>query len=269
MLGKIGRRLLNEKHTHAFVLNVEKALGYLAGQFYFRLYLLYKPRRKARGVVYTCVTGGYDHVPNHYYIDMNWDYIYYTDDADLLRGKPHVKCWEIRPLVFSELDNVRNSRWHKINPHLVFKHDEYDVCLWVDGNITIKSREFFKQIASCSDALLASAVHPTRSCLYDELSACIDEKKDDIDLMKQQIKLIRAEGMPEHMGLYESNVLYRHHKESTVISAMDEWWHWVSHYSRRDQLSLTYACWRHQIPMHYINERSYRFYNRAVKLSDH
>ena len=77
-----------------------------------------KPK-KVRSVVYTCLTGGYDSLKEHRYIDNDWDYVCFTDNKELLAQK---KCgiWEIRPLAYVGADNTRSSRYHKINPHKLF-----------------------------------------------------------------------------------------------------------------------------------------------------
>lgn len=42
-----------------------------------------KPK-KVRSVVYTCLTGGYDSLKEHRYIDNDWDYVCFTDNKELL-----------------------------------------------------------------------------------------------------------------------------------------------------------------------------------------
>ena len=39
---------------------------------------------EARGVVYTCLTGNYDTLREHKYLNKNWDYVCFTDDEKLL-----------------------------------------------------------------------------------------------------------------------------------------------------------------------------------------
>ena len=70
-----------------------------------------KPK-KVRSVVYTCLTGGYDSLKEHRYVDDDWDYVCFTDNKELLAQK---KCgiWEIRPLAYVGADSTRSSRYHK------------------------------------------------------------------------------------------------------------------------------------------------------------
>lgn len=91
---------------------------------------------KAKRVIYTCITGKYDTLKTMKYIDKDWDYICFTDNASI---KPD-GVWEIKPLQFSELDNSRNNRWHKLNPHLILS--DYENSIYIDGNIRIKTKNF-------------------------------------------------------------------------------------------------------------------------------
>ena len=85
-------------------------------------YLKYKPKRKPKAVIYSAGIGSYDKliVPNC--IDFDIDYVFYTDNEKLLSKNDTV--WEFRPAQYMELDNVRNSRWHKTQPHLLFPENK-------------------------------------------------------------------------------------------------------------------------------------------------
>lgn len=53
-----------------------------------------------RKVCYTCIAGGYDRLIQPHHIEAGWDYVCFTDDAELLdRGQLGV--WEIRPLILA------------------------------------------------------------------------------------------------------------------------------------------------------------------------
>ena len=89
-------------------------------------------------VVYSCITGGYDDIPVHKYISNEWDYILFTDNDDLIRAGTFAH-WTIKPLQFDKLTNVKNARWHKINPHILFP--DYDYSLWLDSTIIINNEK--------------------------------------------------------------------------------------------------------------------------------
>ena len=217
-------------------------------------------RTERTGVVYTCITGGYDDLYDHSYINHDWDYVCFTDNTNIARSGS--SSWQIRQLVFNKLDNIRNNRWHKIHPHILFP--EYQQSIYVDGNINILNNYLFDDVAKVLDKShkMSVALHPDRSCIYDEFDVCVDIGKDIKELMENQIELIRKDGFPEQQGLFESNIIYRLHHDEKVIAVMEDWWWWIEHYSRRDQLSLTYVLWKHGMSIEPLSEITYRNSNK-------
>lgn len=208
------------------------------------------------GVVYTCITGGYDELLNHTFTHPDWEYVCFSDDVGI-RNEKNTE-WEVRPLCFDGLDAVRNQRWHKLHPHLLFP--DHEVSLWVDGNVDILDGGIFADIdrALRANCLIASSVHPDRDCLYDEFAACHVLAKDKPEVMIRQEKLIRQTGFPEHNGLFEAGIMLRQHSSPTVGKLMEAWWFWIEHYSRRDQLSFTYVLWQQGMTAEPLSPVSYR-----------
>ncbi|MRR15442.1 MAG: DUF616 domain-containing protein [Deltaproteobacteria bacterium] len=221
---------------------------------------------KQKGAIYTCITGGYDTLINHTYMDPDWDYVCFTDDLSI--GTAANSHWQIRPLLFDKLDDVRNQRWHKIHPHLLFP--EHEKSIWLDANMDILNKDPFADMDRAIDEsrLISLSPHPGRNCIYDELLACVKLGKDDETVMKKQVDLIRSEGFPERNGLFESNIIYRHHHHDRVINVMKDWWWWIEHYSRRDQLSLTYVLWQHKFEVRPLTNISYRYHDGIAFLNN-
>lgn len=206
-------------------------------------YLANKKTRKASSVIYTCVTNGYDDIreiacPG--YINPDWDYICFTDDAEDIAAE-HIGIWEIKPLAFNQLDNTRNNRWHKMHPHVLFP--EYKESIYIDANIDILSQYIFKATHEINKPFILP-MHPTRTCIYKEFELVLSEFLDDPKKILQARKLISKSRMPNDYGLTENNILYRRHNEPSVISIMSEWWDMIEKYSRRDQLSLAWLLWK-------------------------
>jgi hypothetical protein len=200
-------------------------------------------KKDKKGVIYTCVTGNYDTIFNHTYIDSNWDYVCFTDNLSI-KGK-HNSSWKFVPIVFNELDNSRNQRWHKINPHLLFP--EYKRSIWIDANTDILKKDLFDDVdkAINENRKISIGPHPSRNCIYQALKACIELEKDDPKIMNEQINIIRNDGFPENQGLFASGIIYREHLDKQIIKIMEDWWWWVRNHSKRDQLSFTYVLWKH------------------------
>lgn len=197
-------------------------------------------------VLYTCITGEYDDVCAHTYIDDGWDYVLFTDNQYLL-GMGQYMHWGVRPLFFYELGNVKNARWHKINAHILFP--EYDYSLWVDGNIVIQSQDFFRRINSLIEmgTIISVPIHPTRKCIYDEAQAIKELRIDNKNTVNLEMRRLRLSKYPKNNGLNETCIILRQHNAPQIIRAQNQWWNMVRKYSKRDQLSYNWAMWRNNI----------------------
>lgn len=207
-------------------------------------------------VVYTCITAHYDELYNHTYTNPDWDYVCFTDDLSIANETN--SNWQLRPLQYTKLDNTKNQRWHKLHPHELFP--EYEYSLWVDSNIDVLTPAVFQDVyqAIYSDQTISIALHPDRDCLYDEMQACLEHKKDTPENMRPQVDKFKKDGFPAHYGLFETNIMLRKHNLSKVKKVMNDWWYWIEKYSKRDQLSLTYVLWKNKLTASALSNNHYR-----------
>ncbi len=217
---------------------------------------------KKNKVIYTCITDKYDYLKNHTFINPDWDYVCFTDDLDIKNEENSV--WKIKPLRFSKLDVVRNSRWHKLHPHILFP--EYQESIWVDGNVNIVNDSIFNDIDNIrsNGKNMSMSIHPERNCIYDELNVCLGFDKDDEEKMRTQIRKIKDDNFPKDYGLFETNIIYRQHNNNQIIKIMEDWWYWVENYSKRDQLSLTYVLWKNNFRILPLSDSPYRGSNNIL-----
>jgi FkbM family methyltransferase len=211
-----------------------------------------------RGVVYTCITGGYDQVINHYFVDSHWDYMCFTDNPPSNKDN---FIWEFRPLLFNKLDNIRNQRWHKLHPHILFP--EYQRSLYVDGNLDILNPDVFKDVQNSINQNHSIAISPhfSRTNIYEEYEACALAGKDSEETRSAQFALIKKSGFDGNYldgRFFDTSILFREHHAKIVIAVMNDWWWWIEHYSYRDQLSLTYVLNYHRIDVPVLTGKSYR-----------
>ena len=213
-----------------------------------QVYQKYKKNRKAKSVVYTCITNDYDdlrEIETYKYVDKDWDYICFSDNKKLIKqGKCGI--WEIRPLQFQKLDNTRNNRWHKLLPHILFP--DYEESIYIDANINILTGYLFNLVKN-TDKLFIQPRHFKNNCIYSEYKDVIDLNLDNQEIVKKELDFIAKEGMPANYGFGENNILYRKHNNQKIIEIMNEWWHMVLTYSKRDQLSFAYLLWKHNIKL--------------------
>ena len=181
-------------------------------------------------VCYTCVTGGYDSLKEPSVVPDNIDFICFTDNMQL-----QSLVWSIKPIPddLQFLSNVKKQRVVKICPHRYLR--EYDISIWVDGNILIKD-DLNKLLAEydLDKVPFYTRIHPKRNCIYDEMEACWKLNKDKKETMQLQIDKYRSEGYPAHIGMAETCILLRKHNDRRCILLANLWASELLKYSHRD-----------------------------------
>ena len=216
-------------------------------------------------VIYTSIFGD-----NYYLHDPEiklegYDFICFTDNP-----KYQSNIWKVK-LVPKMYDGVRDSKKPKILPHRYLS--EYDISIWIDGDVKITSN-----IDNLIENHLKNANHAAfnhelcgitttgdlnrRNCVYDE-AAFIKwlgdnhprkSYKDSLDVINTQIEKYKLDGYPPNNGLTRNTVLIRKHNEQDVIIAMEKWWSEVKYGSKRDQLSFNYSAWKSNYNFNHIQE---------------
>lgn len=210
-----------------------------------------KGRRK---VVYTCITGGYDVIKEPTSVQDDFDYVCFTDDSSLIS-----ETWDIRPMPKEShgLSKVKSQRYVKLNPHKVLP--EYDLSVWVDGNILIKGdiNKLLSKYVS-EECSVYVPKHPHRDCIYKEAEAVLKCGKDTKESVSAQVAMFREDGFPEGYGLPQTNIIIRKHNDEGCIRLMDKWFSILKNGSHRDQLSFNYALWKNDdVPVKYMDKKIY------------
>lgn len=195
--------------------------------------------------VYTALFGGYDDVMEPLITPDNIRYFIITD-----QDIPHNSKWEqIKPEdVLPESvrgDDIMSNRWCKMHPHLLFP--DFDTSVYCDANLLITS-DMTPVTAGLDNYPVAMFRHKRRDCVYDEVDACLLQRKAPKGDLKRHLKRLRSAGIPQHWGLLEAPVIARRHRDPLCIELMDAWWDLFTSGSRRDQLSLIETLWQRKIP---------------------
>lgn len=206
------------------------------------LYLKYKKTRKAKTVIYTSFTGNYDSLINHKYISKDFDYICFTDKKIKNPG-----IWEIKKIINSNLDLNRKSKQYKIFSNKFL--NKYKYSIWVDSNIDIVSNTLEKRVDELikQNKKISIGIHFERNCIYQEARACINQQRDEPEIILKEIKFLKKERYPKNNGLFENNIIFREHNNHKIIKLMENWWWMIENFSRRDQLSFNYVLWKNKI----------------------
>jgi hypothetical protein len=185
----------------------------------------------AQKVIYTVLTGGYDHLQQPRVIDPDWDYVCFGDRD----GQDGV--WKLQRIPF-EGSNVMRARWAKMHPHVLFP--DYSYSVFMDANLCVIGPEFYVKLNNAVP--LAILEHPQRDCVWDELRYCYLKDKVSTRTAVKWHRFLKKMDMPRHNGLAETCILYREHNYPGIVALDDLWWDYlVKSGGSRDQLCFTPA----------------------------
>ncbi len=237
--------LHNHRITFSSIMNETQIKNTISSRLYqCKIVNSLNPQECKKGVIYTAITGKYDLLPyNSVYNLEDYDYVCFTTVDNIMNIPKPWRAIAIEPLqyIIPTKDQVKIARWFKIHPHLFFRN--YQVSIWIDGNIKFIQDPNKYLTDNIYDFLLIPE-HPKRDCIYEEAKACIAMKKDLKENIEKEISFLKEEQYPEHNGLVQSNIIVRNHNKKECIDLMETWWNMIQTYSKRDQLSFNYVCWK-------------------------
>lgn len=193
---------------------------------------------------YTVASDGFDNIrpPTVITRSSNVQYICFTNVPNL----PNVHPWQYRPLI--DLGNPsRTNRLPKILPHLMLPTDAEE-SVYFDGNFQLTQfpEELVGNLLANHD--WAAHKHPVRDCVYKEADVILNHESmagwraqkpesERVQPIEREIERYRAEGYPEHNGLWANGLLIRRHTPAVKALCID-WWKVFSAGGERDQLSF-------------------------------
>lgn len=201
-------------------------------------------------VIYTVLTGGYEDILQPLVVDERFDYILFTDICNVEK----VGIWTVRNIPEDMgRDYIRLSRYPKAHPVRMLAG--YVVSLYIDANIQIKDEWIYTRVCELYHNNIEYAgvrlVLTGRDCIYDHsFDMCRVNAEHDYVAIKQCHELY-LKGFPSHFGLNENNIIYRKHTD-LIRKVGEEWWYWITNFSRRDQFSFMYCLWKYKVQLNYI-----------------
>ena len=191
-----------------------------------------------RVAVVTAVVGNYDYLGEHVF-EADVDYFFFTDG----QSYPLQRRWMVEHLPdLSHLHPRRAAKLPKLNPHYFSVLHNYDVVVWIDGDMQIKSPFFTSELLSHMDsAILLSPHFDGRHCAYGE--ATIRPMKYASEPLDAQVAFYESQGFPRDFGLYEGGVIARRMDDAQVRALGERWMLENLLWSYQDQVSLPYCLW--------------------------
>jgi hypothetical protein len=174
----------------------------------------------------------------------NWDYILFTN-LDITSDS-----WTIRKIELPDPNYIISAKMIKWLSHKYLS--EYDIVYWMDAYCLFNNTK--KEILENNVLKLETAQlplfikeHPSRNCIYDEVDACLEYKKIDLDTHTNVIKFLNKHNAPRDYGLYETNSILKMNNNKIVMQIGKELIDILKKLTYRDQLILTYILFKHKI----------------------
>ena len=211
-------------------------------------------------VVYTVAFGNYDNVAA---VNSEWDcdFVCFTDNPSMIGAG-----WQVVIVQLDDESPATASRRIKILPHKLFTN--YQISLYVDGNIKIvadPSPLFEKYLEK---GLSAIPTHPDRNCAYKEAHLCINMGLSNKEVTEKQMAKYEADGLPKNNGMTANGIMFRRHNDENIIRIMESWFKEYCRGGKRDQLSLSYLIWKYKIDVLEVIEGAY-ITNKYFKIGEH
>lgn len=188
--------------------------------------------RKQKIVVYSALTGDYDHVQEILYKEDGVDYLLFTNNKALKS-----RTWQV-VYVDSKLDDVLLSREIKMLPHK-YLGEKYDVSIYIDANAVIYGELSLLTRYLNSGVSFAVSKHGERNKVRDEIDAILRRFPSiNRETIMTQYDRYASEGFKDDMGLVECGILVRKHKDKPLQELMEAWWTEYKQGIKRDQISL-------------------------------
>jgi hypothetical protein len=198
--------------------------------------------------VYTAAFGGYDDLQPHPEIP-GVDFIAFTDTP------VESEHWDVRVVEPNGEHPRTQAKRYKLFPDEYLPEHEFTV--WVDASHEILTELFAANAYTAVDETgIALYEHPWRNCIYDEAQVSVGMEKYAGLPIEAQVESYRAEGHPEHWGLYACGTIARRNTPA-VAELMAAWSEEIDRWTYQDQLSFPVVCRRAGIraarfPLHQV-----------------
>lgn len=187
--------------------------------------------------IVSAVYGGFDEPRPQVAQDIDVDWVLFTD---IERTAPPPWRVVVRP-------SAERPRLAAKVPKMCPDVDDTDV-IWIDGSHQITSPTFAREALHARHDGDAVFKHPRRDCIYDEAEASVGRESQGgkyiLEPLAEQVAAYRAEGHPEHAGLYACGTVAWDLTNPIAIMLGAAWLRECEHWSIQDQLSFPVVCRR-------------------------
>lgn len=149
------------------------------------------------------------------------------------------------PFPLPNLPPRLQAKYFKLQPHRVWPN--YDVFVWIDGNIEVTSPDFVKVMTENLSGISIQK-HHERQTIGEEIAHILASDNLYVTTrygkqpLKDEYEFYLREGMPESAPLYSCNV-FSWRSSSEIDEFFNDWWDLVLRWSWFDQSAFSYLAW--------------------------
>lgn len=177
---------------------------------------------------YTCLYGDYDDLKDPLIKEGDW--FCFTDQ------KIKSNIWQFLDVPKISEDKARCCRYCKLNPWELLPN--YDYYIWQDACCQFLNNKIFNKLKFD----LSFFMHAEIKQLFYEIDLIKKLKKDDGDLLDEQFKYYKNQGLPADANLYETTCFIVKNNQRDFFN---KWYDEIVKFSKRDQVSLCYLMWKY------------------------
>lgn len=186
----------------------------------------------SRITIYSCITNGYDEIPDDHYYDPDIRYVMFTDGSIEHKG-----AWEFRDIPIKHDCPLRLSLYPKIMQHKLFS--EGDRVVWIDG-CYVMTEEYVQYTKKLfENHTRAHMRHPMSFTYYEEIAesyiASYNTVEDIINITKS------ADNIGFNFRKYTNPILASFWNTVGNAEFNELWWHLSQVSTRCDQIAFVVA----------------------------
>ena len=198
-------------------------------------------------IIYTCITNGYDEIPNEHYYDPEIKYVCFTDGSI-----EHKEPWEFRDIPIEHECPRRLSAYPKINPHKLFPVGSK--VAWIDG-CYVMTKRYVEETKRILDTYPFTIMrHYNKFTYYDEV---LEGYLGNMNTWDEQVEITKAIAETGYkFRLYSSPVLGSFWRVITedLFDFHDMWWKYSLIGPNRDQISFDCSRQFYNLDLHVIED---------------
>jgi hypothetical protein len=194
-------------------------------------------------VIYTAMFGEYDTLKDPIITHPNVDFVYFSE-----KKLDHLTVWQYKKPIQDFSCPIKNNRYHKMHPHLLFANDLYEASVYLDANIFIVDSFICDRAIELvkNNITMALVNHPERYCSFQELETVLLYKLISTETYKKTHQFLNS-NFSKNQGLFEANLIFRNHHDDSIQTFCVDWWNSFLKLCNRDQVLLPFYLKKHGI----------------------